>query len=284
MKKKTLIGVDLGGTSISLGRVVNSNIEDYKSVKISANDSEKKIINEIIDEIDSVFRNEIAGIGIGVPGLVDIEKGIIYDVQNIPSWKEVHLKEILEEKFKLPVYINNDANCFAVGVKYFGRGEQFRDMVGLTIGTGLGAGIIINDRIYTGANCGAGEFGSIAYMNKNIEYYCSGQFFKNIYHIRGEELFEKARSGERESLAILNEYGKHLGNAITMILFAVDPQAIFLGGSVSFAYPYFRDAMWEQISLFPYKHVLKNLVIEVANQPNIAILGAAALYFNSMNI
>ncbi|MGB5895303.1 MAG: ROK family protein, partial [Ignavibacteriaceae bacterium] len=192
---------------------------------------------------------------------------------------EIHLKDILEEQFGIPVYVNNDANCFTVGEKYFGIGKRFSNIVGMTMGTGLGAGIIINNRLYSGMNCGAGEFGSIPYKDQMFEYYCSGQFFEKVHGTKGHILFEEARNSDINALNIFGEFGYHLGNAIKTILFSVDPEAIILGGSVSRAYPYFREAMWACVNKFPYKHSLKNLVIEVTTQPNISILGAAALYY-----
>jgi glucokinase len=83
---------------------------------------------------------------------VDVEKGIVYSVINIPSWHEVPLKQILEDRFGLPVFVNNDANCFAMGELYYGSGRGYRHLVGLIVGTGLGAGIVVNGRLYSGAN------------------------------------------------------------------------------------------------------------------------------------
>ena len=279
MLDKTIIGVDMGGTNIDVGRVEKNQIDKFKSFDVSAQGTKEKILDEVINAIYSVFDEHVAGIGIGVPSLVDVNKGIVYNVQNIPSWDEVYLKDILEEQFGIPVYVNNDANCFTVGEKYFGTGKRFSNIVGITLGTGLGAGIIINNRLYSGVNCGAGEFGSISYKDKIFEYYCSGQFFENVHGTKGHILFEKAKNNNSNALEIFGEFGYHLGKAIQTILFSVDPEAIILGGSVSRSYPYFSDAMWESVNLFPYKHSLKNLVIEVTSQPHISILGAAALYY-----
>ena len=122
--------------------------------------------------------DHIKAIGIGVPSVVDTHTGIVYDVQNIPSWKEVAIAQKMQELYKLPVLVNNDANCFALGEYHFGKGKGTKSMVGVTIGTGIGAGIIINGKLYCGPNCGAGEFGMIGYLDKVVEYYASGQFFK----------------------------------------------------------------------------------------------------------
>ncbi len=109
-------------------------------------------------------------------------------------------------------------------------------MIGLTIGTGVGAGIIINNKLYAGANCGAGEFGTVDYLDKIYEYYCSGSFFKNVYNLNGEEVFKKAKQGDKQALKLYAELGYHIGNAIKMIIYTYDPLLIILGGSVRLAY------------------------------------------------
>ncbi len=111
-----LIGVDLGGTKVAAGRIDGAELGEvvYKLIPANSNDP-RDIINVIIEVIDKLFDEQVLGIGIGIPGLVDREEGIVNDVQNIPSWKEVHLGNILETHFNVPVYLDNDANCFALG-------------------------------------------------------------------------------------------------------------------------------------------------------------------------
>ena len=93
-----------------------------------------------------MMNEQVDGIGIGVPSIVDPEKGIVYNVANISSWKEIHLKEILENEFKVAVAINNDSNCFTLGESLYGEGKSYTNMVGVTIGTGIGAGVVIGRR------------------------------------------------------------------------------------------------------------------------------------------
>jgi glucokinase len=281
MTGESIIGVDLGGTKISIGRVERDRIVTHFSSAITTQGEEKQIVKEIVEAIERVFDQAVAGIGIGVPSVVDVEKGIVYNVQNIPSWKEVALKGILEGHFRKPTYVNNDANCFAVGEKHFGKGKKYRNLVGVTLGTGLGAGIIIGNRLYSGLNCGAGEFGSISYRDHIIEHYCSGQFFINEHGVKGQIVHEQAEKGDGRSLEIFQEFGMHLGEAIKTILFALDPEAIILGGSVCRSYSFFQSAMWRSIRTFPYKKTIDRLVLERSEQKHISILGAAALYFDA---
>src|SRR5690606_32149083 len=104
-------------------------------------------LNILKGVIRKLKNTETKAIGIGVPSVVDKNKGIVYNVQNIKDWEEVHLKVLLEAEFNIPVHIDNDANCFAYGEKIFGKGRDFRNFVGITLGTGVGGGIIQNNNL-----------------------------------------------------------------------------------------------------------------------------------------
>ncbi len=278
-----LLGIDIGGTNIRVGLVEGNELTKVESMLVRKDSSENEVFDDLFSLIRKFDYEKVEGIGVGVPSIVDVEKGIVYQVQNIPSWKKVHLKEILESNFKIPTYINNDANCFAVGEKYFGNVKDYKNIVGLIIGTGLGAGVIINNKLYEGANCGAGEFGEIAYKDKNYEYYCSGQYFLNEIGISGKELAKKAADKDSSALEIYRNYGENLGNAIKMIMYALDPEVIVLGGSVSKSFLYFKEQMWKSIKRFTYSKSAEKIKITVSEKENIAILGAAALYLNAKN-
>jgi glucokinase len=281
MASGSIIGVDMGGTKISIAKVEKNRITKHFTSEISSDGKESQILQELINAIEKIFDKNVLGIGIGVPSVVNVKKGIVYDVQNIPSWREVPVKSILEKHFHKPVYINNDANCFTIGEKYFGKAKKFDNLVGVTLGTGLGAGIIIDNRLYCGVNCGAGEFGTMPYKDSIIEYYCSGQFFLGEYGISGDKVFARAKKGDKTALKIFEKFGAHLGEAIMIIMFAVDPEAIILGGSVSRSFPFFQKAMWERVKTFIYRKSAEHLVVDVSEQPHIATLGAAALYHDA---
>ncbi len=216
MENEKIIGIDLGATNIRGAIVHKEQLSEIVSRRIHVKGSEEQVLEDVYWVVDQLIDKEVKAIGIGVPSVVDVERGIVYDVIHIPSWKEVHLKELLEARYHVPVFVNNDANCFALGEYYFGNGKGFPDMIGLTIGTGLGAGIIINNHLYAGKNCGAGEFGMVDYLEQNYEYYASGSFFQNVYGLNGEDVFKKAKSGDEASLKLYSELGVHLGNAIKM--------------------------------------------------------------------
>ena len=282
MSDPAVIGVDLGGTNVRAGIVDGGRLADVRSVAVRSQGSERDVLEDMFGAIDAVMRKDVAGIGAGVPSVIDLKAGIVYHVQNIRSWKKVPLKAHLEERYGLPAYVNNDANCFAAGEKYFGKAKPFDHAVGLILGTGLGAGVIANGRLYSGANCGAGEFGMLPYLDQNFEAYASGQFFERVHGVTGRELSGRAERGDERALAIFAEFGGHLGEAVKAICYAVDPEVIVLGGSVSRSARFFQAAMWDAFQSFAYSITRERLKVEVSETENIAILGAAALYYDAL--
>ncbi|MGM0933675.1 MAG: ROK family protein [Bacteroidota bacterium] len=271
------IGVDLGATKTKVGVVQNSVVIDEIEFPTSSQGSKEQIIGELINGIEEISNQNILGIGIGVPGLIDEEKGIIYNLWNIPSWKEVHLKSQLEDHFHKPVRITNDANVFALGEKMFGKGGPYKNLVGVTLGSGFGTGIIIDHKLYSGSYSSAGEMANLPYLDKTIEDYCSGKFFFNEHGLKGDEVAKLAEKGNLEALKIFKEFGHHLGNSLKLILNILSPEAIFLGGSISKSYVFFEESLLETINTFPFKKVRDQLVVEPSTTSNTALLGSAAL-------
>jgi len=281
MDNEQVIGIDLGGTQVRAGIVNRRTVTRLVSGLIPATGSVEQVLAALYHQVDALVSESTKAIGIGVPSVVDVEKGIVYDVQNIPSWKEVDLKSLMEERYHIPVFVNNDANCFALGEKYFGQGKNVHSMIGLTIGTGLGSGIIINDKLYGGVNCGAGEFGEVDYLNHNYEYFASGQFFRNVYNKTGKVFFQEAQAGDEQAIAVFEEFGIHLGNVIKMILYAYDTELIILGGSIRNAYSLFQKTMWQRIHTFTYQKSLEHFKLAVSELEACGVLGAAALYYDT---
>ncbi len=275
---KSIVGVDVGGTKIEAGRIVDNQIVTKHKVDTEAHLSQPEVISNICKAIEKVIDHTTYSIGVGVPGFVDIENGIVRAVTNIPSWKNVPLQQELEEYFSIPVNINNDANCFAIGEKYYGKAKNFKSFVGITLGTGLGSGVIINDKLFTGSHNGSGEFGSIPYLGSNYEYYCSSSFFQNVYKTTGAEVYGKALQNDTYALNIMSEFGKHIGNTVKTIMLSVDPEAVVIGGSIAGSFDLFKESMWETIKTFPNKEVVESFRVEKSELES-AILGAAALTF-----
>ena len=217
----------MGGTSIAGGRIEGNRIIEQVIVDTCAHEGGDKTLNILKKLIRQLKRTDTRAIGIGVPSVVDKEKGIVYNVQNIKNWDEVYLKLLLEEEIRLPVFIDNDANCFAYGEKIFGKGRNFENFVGITLGTGVGGGIIQNNHLLFDSNCGSGEFGEIPYLDSILEEYCGSRFFTRTAGRSGYDIALKAREGDMESIEIYKQYGKHISMLVKVILLILDPQAYF---------------------------------------------------------
>jgi glucokinase len=235
------------------------------------------VLAQVYALLDRMPVMEAASIGAGVPSVVDVDTGVVYDVQNIPSWTEVPLADRLYERYGVPVYVQNDANCFALAEYHFGTDGEPSPMVGLIVGTGFAGGIVIEGNLLSGRNCGAGEFGTAPYKDSIYEHYCAGLFFERQHGTTGAAAFERAQAGDEEALALFEEFGTHLGRAIQSVLYAVDPAHVVLGGSVRHAYPFFEAAMWAELETFAFPRALDTLTLEVSELEHAGVLGAAAL-------
>jgi glucokinase len=281
MKQSSIVVLDIGGTKINAGRYRNGIIEYSVFMPFDGKLSVTDSVAFIIECIEQVQKKDTCAIAIGVPSIVDIEQGIVFDAVNIASWQALPLKDILQTHFNLPAYINNDVNCFTVGEQLTSLGQAYSDMVGLCLGTGIGAGIIFQGELYTGANCCAGEVGSFSYLNGTIDDYCSGQFFIDHYQEAGEQLAQKARAGNRNAQQAFVEFAQHLAQAIHHLLLIVDPKLIVIGGSVAQSFDLFIDDLWQNLAKFPYQKVIENLRIEKSTEKDSALLGAVHLYLKS---
>jgi glucokinase len=271
------IGIDLGGTNMRVGltdgaTLVNSVIEPCPS-----KEAEEVVINQLKRQIAQLMSEDVTSIGVGVPSVVDCQQGIVYNVANIPSWKEVHLKEILEKEFGVPVAVNNDANCFALGVWKYGEGKGTKDMVGLTMGTGIGSGIIIDGKLYNGVNTGAGEIGSLPFKDADYEFYCSSRFFSELHGDTGANFGKRAQAGDAEAVAVWKEFGQNVGELIKAVLFTYAPEAIIIGGGIASAFSLFEAPMRASLESFPYPANVAATRIMPSTLANAAIIGAGAL-------
>jgi glucokinase len=149
------------------------------------------------------------------------------------------------------------------------------------LGTGLGTGVIIEDRLYNGANCGAGELGMMSYRGGLLEDWCAGPFFAREYGVGGDALHEQAREGDRAAIAAFEHYGRELAQGVMIMLYAYDPEVLVFGGSISSTFDLFEPSMREAFADFEYPHSIERLVIAASGLDNAAVLGAAALYVDA---
>ena len=272
-----ILGVDIGGTNIKIGKIVNGKVLQKCKIPVNRDDLEQVTLDNLYKGLKDLMTDSVQAIGIGVPAVVDIESGTIFDVQNIPSWTNVALKYLVEEKFNVPVYINNDANCFAIGEKQFGKLREFKNCVALSLGTGMGMGIIIDEKLYNGVLCGAGEIGMVPYLDGVLEHYTGSFFFEREYNSSALTLYNEALEGKENALKVFKEYGTHLAEAIKIILYMYAPEAIILGGSISNSFQFFEESLKTGLASFAYQKQIENLKIQTSDLVDSPILGAAAL-------
>lgn len=272
------IGIDIGGTNLKGGLVKGDKIIQFETRDTKANEGGNVTIDVLKNVIRDLKTPETVAIGVGVPSVVDSNKGIVYNVQNINKWEKVHLKKILEEEFRLPVYLNNDANCFAMGERVYGVGQNYENFVGITLGTGVGGGIIQKGELLSDNNCGSGEYGEMPYLDGILEEYCGSFFFAKI-NSTGLETMKGVMEQDQKSIDVLDEYSKHLAVLVKMIVLSVDPQAIIFGGAISNSYHLFETRIYKNLQDFAFPNSIKKLKLLKSELQNIGILGAASLCF-----
>lgn len=318
LEKKYSIGVDLGGTNI-VSAIVNYQGEIVNSLKVPtlAERGKEATIKRIIEAIhknivqSSVAPDNIIGIGIGAPGPLDIKRGIINFAPNLPGWRDVPLRKILEDEFNIKVVLENDANAAAWGERYFGAGQGVNNLVCFTLGTGIGGGIIIDGKIYHGNNYGAAELGHMT-VNKDgprcncgnygcLEAYSSATGIKNRIKNRIKEgikskflnfdnddelfeslrlklIFETARKGDKLTKSVVEEAISYLGIAIANIANILNPEMVVLVGGITNEGDKLLIPLKREVRKRAFYSNYKFLKIVIGKlDGNAGVLGAAAL-------
>lgn len=308
------IGVDLGGTNIAAA-VVNDSGEIL--LKISnptmAKEGQEGTVNRIIGTIKELIekydsRAEYKGIGIGVPGVCDIPNGIVKFAPNL-FWKDVPIKEILQKEFSIPTYIDNDANAAALGEAWTGAGKDKRHIVCITLGTGVGSGLILNGDIFHGAQT-AGELGHVTVLEDGPKCNCGNtgcletlaaapgiariakdavlegkETILNNY-VQGEdftgltakEVFDSAKEGDLVANKIVEDVARYLGLALANVINLLNPELIVIGGGVAAAGETLFVPLKKVVEERALTDLYNDVEIVAAQLGNDAgIIGAAAL-------
>ncbi len=274
---ESYIGIDIGGTKISA-----INMKTHETIKRAQQDTDAArpkldILETLYSTIEEVWTEDVKSIGIGVPGILNTEEGKIISINNIKSFNGLELKSSVENKFKVPTYVNNDANCFALSEAFFGAGANYKNVIGITLGTGVGGGVVLDNKVYSGNLGAAGEFGCIPYLDSNFEGYCGSMFFVDNFQKTGKELFDLAEKGDLEAIKAFETLGQHLGQLITQIMFFIAPQVIVIGGSISGAFKYFYPSIQEMLEDFSIPIIAEHVKVLPAELKDSGVLGAAAL-------
>jgi len=281
---KLYIGVDIGGTSIVAARFSDNEMLDKKEVPTGADRPAEQIMESLYEAIALVMTDEVVGIGIGMPGFMNVDTGEILQINNIKPFNGFFIKPAVEKRFNLPTFQNNDANCFALGETYYGAGKKYNNLVGITLGTGLGGGIILNRKIHTGLMGGAGELGCVPFHGGISEDICSAALFKNKYQTTGKELYNKAKAGDQESLTVFDELAHNIGELIRMVTYILAPEAFVIGGSVANSWDLLEKTLRDDLnSKFLAPMISKEVDLVKAELDNAGLYGAAALCISQMD-
>jgi len=317
MKESYFIGVDLGGTNIKFGIVSEKGKVLQKGI-ISAQanlgrDAILKNINKAIEESIAFARRKnikIKGIGVGSPGTVNLNSGKIEgSCPNLPQMVNVNLKGWLSKNFKFPIYVDNDANAMALAEFKFGAAKGYKDALCLTLGTGIGGGIILDSRLFHGSNFAGAEFGhmTICYNGRRcncggigcLEMYASAPAMvkeakrllhrnrKSIIHrlVQGdlnklttEIIFDAERKGDVLASDVANQACGYLGAGIASAVNLLNPQVVVIGGGVSEEGQSFIRRIKKEVKKRAFPSATKNLKVIKAKLGNDAgFIGAAIL-------
>jgi len=210
----------------------------------------------------------------GVPSLIINKKCI--EPKNLKALNNLDLEKI-GKKLGAKVFATNDANCFALGETFFGKGQKYSNIVGITLGTGIGAGIIINKQLYTGKFGGAGEIGRIHFKNETeLENYCSSKFFSKMGK-NGKDFFILAEDGNLEAKNIFLEFGKNVGLALALVINIYNPEVVIFGGSITKTKKYFEKSMLQTAKKYCYNKIFKTTKIFFSTNEDSSLLGASML-------
>ena len=287
-----ILAIDIGGTMIKYG-LVSSDGEILSTDKIET-EAEKGLEN-ILNKIDNIFKKykENNPVGIAVSGTGQIN-GMIGKVIGgnpiIPNWIGTNLVKILEEKYNLPAVLENDVNCVALGEKWIGAGKNLKNFICLTIGTGIGGGIILNNQLFRGENFVAGEFGHILIKKGEFEQFASTTALIRLVKektgkiLNGKEIFDLEKKEIVEYQEVISEWIENLTDGLSSIVYCFNPANIILGGGViEQGEPLInriKNSLFKKIGL-QFKEKLNIIQAKLGN--NAGMIGASYLLLEKFN-
>lgn len=311
---KPALGVDFGGTAVKVGlvdargRVVREDGFPTQSARgVDGWMNEVAAAAERIGIPEQRMRTVLSGIGVGVPGFVDFERGFIHDLTNVPGWTSVRLAALMRKRFGLRVVVDNDCNAMAFGECQYGAGRRYRHAVFLTLGTGVGGGIVLDGRVWRGAYSMAGEIGHVpidlhgvrtATGRGGLEEYVGnrqivqrarrmlrhrrsilpGMVGGNLRELTPRHLAEAAQAGDEVAREVFDYMADCLATVLAGVTYLLQPQAFIIGGGVAAAgdvlFEPLRRHLHERLSPF----FAKLIRVEPAALGNRGgMVGAAAL-------
>ncbi|MEW6109238.1 MAG: ROK family protein [Nitrospirota bacterium] len=307
MSRKFAIGIDVGGTNFRVA-VVSEEGEIARKIKRPASG---QVIDEIIVAIDEFWRSDIAGIGLGIAGVIDRREGRVHVSPNLHSIEGIDIVKTIRKRFDVPVYIENDANVAALGEKIGGAGKGFENFVLLTLGTGIGGGIVYKGGLLNisaeighmsinadAEKCTCGNIGclenyasargmiakAVAMLEKGTESLlkecCKGSFYK----LTPEDIYKAALDGDILSREILRDAGRYLGVGLANIINILSPEAVILTGGLIGAWNIYVQEAIKEASRRAFKDLFDSVkIIPSSLGDEAGIIGAACLVFNELS-
>ena len=319
--KTWLIGVDLGGTNTRVGMVSSTGRMLHRLMLPTRVDlGLQEVIERIIKAIRKVINqttvreNNIKGVGIGSPGIIDIKSGVIISSPNFHKWEQVPLKHIIEEKLSIPTFMDNDANAFAFGEKWVGVGKEVQSLVCLTLGTGVGGGIILDGRIWHGADgmaaeighmtlvpdgllCNCGNHGCLesyasasSIVRRTCEAIQSGKSTIALDYAKGDLenitshlVYQAALKGDELAVQIMHETATFLGVGIANLINLLNPEMIVVGGGLSNAWDLIYPVAIREVHKRAFSVTARRApIVRASLGDNAGIIGAAGIAYFSL--
>lgn len=291
-----IVGIDIGGTMIKYG-VISLTGEILASGEISteADKGVENLFNKLVTIVESYSKEEILGIAVSGTGQIDGSIGKVVGGNDIiPGWIGTNLVERLENRFSLPAVLENDVNCAALGEKWLGAGRGEKDFICITIGTGIGGGVVLNNEILRGDTCVAAEFGHIQIVKDGIQCLCGKKGCYERYasatalmrmakeatgkDLNGKEIFDLEKSGDPTMKKVISEWVDYFTDGLSTIAYIFNPSLIVIGGGVTKQGDYLLEKFNESLSSKLGTNFKKNLKLKFAELGNNAgMLGATYL-------
>ncbi|WAH38886.1 ROK family protein [Alicyclobacillus dauci] len=299
-------GIDIGGTSIKSAVVTDTgeilhkqSIETHPKIGIQdVCEKLKGVLLESLSAVDHTY-DEVAGVGVGLPGYLDIEHGVIINLPNI-GWRNIPFRDVAERVFNLPIVMDNDANLAAVGEAWLGAGRGASTMVLTTVGTGIGGGIVLNQRLHRGANTMAGEFGHMTVDRNGYQCHCgkhgcletvasatamirrakelqlAGQIPYDVVINGADDIFDLDQNGIAAARQVIHEAAHWLGYGLSLVATTINPDMIIVGGGVSKAGDSLLSPIVESFTKYSLPLISQVATIRLAGLGNDAgVIGAA---------
>lgn len=310
MNKNCVVGIDMGGTKIS-GALsdLSGEVLSLFTVPTNAFEGEQAVLERIIHVIETVIKEadkkiiNVKAIGIGSPGPLDSKNGVILTTPNLP-FKNFNLVQPIEDKFNVPTYLDNDANVAAIGEFMLGEGKGTRNMVYVTVSTGIGGGAILNGEIYRGNTSNALEIGHTTLVENGPKCNCGNYgcaevlasgtaigrqakeailndretSLKGYKNVTSYEVFREAEKGDEVSIEILDKSLNYLGICISNIINTFDPEVVVIGGGVSKGGQIVFDKVREVVNKRCFKSMAESCrIVPAGLGTDAGVLGAVSL-------